>query len=178
MSNINQEDISGPPSPVSSTEMASNTHSPLSSKRAREISLSSESDELQQYERVNYNSYDTEDEQLENAVADWDCNDKDTKSDPKEQLEFIEKTNKDAPLVEGEAWYIISQKWYRRWRQSCARISSSNTDSQSLGSQTHPGSIDNSDILSSKNELLPGSLLSEEKFIIVPEIAWQHLDKW
>jgi ubiquitin carboxyl-terminal hydrolase 4/11/15 len=124
-----------------------------------------------------------DDEQLENAVAGWDCNDKDALAGPEisdlspaEQLDHIEGLKNDA-LVDGHTWYLVSMTWISRWKQYCKRMSSPSTNTQLLGSQTAPGAVDNSSILNERSQLLP-NLNEDDDYICVPESAWMSLEKW
>lgn len=192
INNINSQlPLSGPPSPVSSTDLSPTIgHSPMSStKRARETSVGSDADysDIQHGQQLNrpssISAYDTDDEQLESAVAGWDCNDRDASTTseisdlpPAEQIDHIEKL-KDSTLVDGDIWYLVANAWISRWKQYCKRMSSSMANTQLLGSQTSPGPVDNSSILNDRAQLLP-HLVDEQDLICVPELAWLSFEKW
>ncbi|CAO3599291.1 unnamed protein product [Absidia cylindrospora] len=191
-SNINSQlQLSGPPSPVSSTDLSPTVaHSPISSaKRARETSVGSDVDDSDVNNQQQLNrplaipAYDSDDEQLESAVAGWDCNDRDTSTTPEisnlppaEQIDHIESL-KNSNLVDGAVWYLVANAWISRWKQYCKRMSSPMASTQLLGSQTFPVPVDNSSILNEKSQLLP-HLADEQDFICVPELAWFSLEKW
>ncbi|KAI8082722.1 uncharacterized protein BX664DRAFT_338921 [Halteromyces radiatus] len=181
-----QNDSSEPSSPTSSIDMTpTENYSPLSAKRARETSFGSDIEITIQQQRTTAVTMDeTDDEQLENAVAGWDCNDNDISTcleisdlPPTEQIDYLE-TLKNSTMKEGDTWYLVANSWMSRWKQYCKRMASPMVNTQLLGSQTAPGPVDNSSVLNSnKNQLLP-DLVEGEDYTCVPELAWLSLEKW
>ncbi|ORX47413.1 cysteine proteinase [Hesseltinella vesiculosa] len=166
-------------------DQASAQNSPLSAKRARETSVSSDADSMTHQRSTpspTFLNSDDEDMALENAVSGWACNDQPALHDipdlePVDQLDYIQQL-KNKPLQQGDAWFLVPTAWYDRWQKFIKRVSSTNEATRQLGSETPPGPIDTSVLLTDNGRHLLPDLLEDEDFVLVPEQAWFALDKW
>ncbi|KAL0088271.1 hypothetical protein F4703DRAFT_1734652 [Phycomyces blakesleeanus] len=94
---------------------------------------------------------------------------------PHEQLEYINKLQL-KPLETNDTCYIVSNHWYKKWKEYCTRMSSSSLTTRSLGEQSRPEKIDNARI-TINGELKP-SLELDEDYVILCEKAWDSLSSW
>ncbi|KAG2179868.1 hypothetical protein INT43_003654, partial [Umbelopsis isabellina] len=94
---------------------------------------------------------------------------------PAEQLAYI-KELKDSPLVEGDTWYLVANRWLNRWDQHCTRLTSLSPSTREIGLKAPPGKIDNTVIMDGDH--LKSNLVADEDFYLVPEKAWKALVHW
>ncbi|KAL7323542.1 hypothetical protein PS15p_211424 [Mucor circinelloides] len=95
--------------------------------------------------------------------------------DPEEQVKLI-KQLQEQNLQDGTTWCLISKVWYNRWKQYCARMSSTQSEARLIGERSPPGPIDNRSILD--NGKLAEDLELDEDVFAVPEVAWNELVAW
>eukprot|EP01098_Paradermamoeba_levis_P002455 TRINITY_DN12844_c0_g1_i1.p1 TRINITY_DN12844_c0_g1~~TRINITY_DN12844_c0_g1_i1.p1 ORF type:complete len:207 (+),score=31.94 TRINITY_DN12844_c0_g1_i1:39-659(+) len=87
---------------------------------------------------------------------------------PQEQSRIIKDLLKQKLHV-GDNWFLISSKWWNRWRYY--------TEETELESHWRPQSIDNSNLLRFDKELRSG-LVEHVDYHLVPESAWDQLIEW
>ncbi|GAA6017044.1 hypothetical protein JCM11491_006140 [Sporobolomyces phaffii] len=91
------------------------------------------------------------------------------------QLEIV-KELKEGTLDEGDAWFLVSRVWYRRWVTACSGAAASKDDDTSL-SVDQVGPIDNSDLAVDDGQLKKP--VSEGVDLeLLPAPAYNLLKEW
>ncbi|GAA5849097.1 hypothetical protein JCM8547_006443 [Rhodosporidiobolus lusitaniae] len=94
---------------------------------------------------------------------------------PDVQLEFIREL-KGRQLDEGDTWFLVSRRWYRRWMTAVSGVAESKDDDASLTVE-EVGPVDNGDIVDEKGELRR-PVQEGVDVEVVPEPAWRYLVEW
>ena len=91
---------------------------------------------------------------------------------PGEKLSLVEK-GKARRMEIGENWYLVSRNWYKRWIKACAGV----VDKEGHLTEQELGSVDNSSLLDSYNNLLT-SIVEGVEVEYVPEEIWSQFVSW
>ena len=89
-----------------------------------------------------------------------------------EKLEYIRRLC-DTPLKEGDTWYLVSWRWYRRWEKAC----SGEEDKDGPVQEKDLGPIDNSHLVDSRGNIV-STLIEHSDMEYVPEEAWNAFVAW
>lgn len=98
--------------------------------------------------------------------------------DGSNQLDMIREMKRggESEMEGGEAWFIVSRSWYRRWATACSGMAESKEDDADLSLQD-VGPIDNTDILSAEGKLKQPLEVGRDVEIL-PQPAWDFLLRW
>lgn len=98
--------------------------------------------------------------------------------DGNNQLDMIKEMKRggEMEMEAGEAWFIVSRSWYRRWATACSGMAESKDDDAELSLQD-VGPIDNTDILSAEGQLKQPLEVGRDVEIL-PQPAWDFLLRW
>lgn len=77
------------------------------------------------------------------------------------------------PMVPGATWYLVSRRWYKRWRKAC----SGEVDKEGPVTEGELGPVDNSALVDTfGNIVTPPAEKVDVEF--VPEQAWGYFTSW
>lgn len=76
-------------------------------------------------------------------------------------------------MVKGETWYIVSRRWYSRWRKAVT----GEEDKEGCLEEKDVGPVDNSDLCSQSGEVT-SQLLEHIDCEFVPESIWKLFEEW
>ncbi|XP_053390830.1 uncharacterized protein LOC123544465 [Mercenaria mercenaria] len=80
------------------------------------------------------------------------------------------------PLIKGDAWYILDEKWFKQWK---SYVGYESWDHYNVGEQSaHPGPIDNTPVLQEGTVKLEMHLIDDLDYQLVPEEGWNKLLSW
>jgi hypothetical protein len=80
---------------------------------------------------------------------------------------------KNETIREGETWYLVSQRWYRKWEKAMTGLQ----DKYGGAEEADIGPVDNSPLLDTQGDLQT-YLIEEEDVMYVPEEAWNFFVSW
>ncbi|EJF64133.1 cysteine proteinase [Dichomitus squalens LYAD-421 SS1] len=89
-----------------------------------------------------------------------------------QKLQHVEDALK-APMVKGETWYIVSRRWYQRWRKAMT----GEEDKEGRLEEKDVGPVDNSN-LCSRNGEVTSQLIEHIDCEFVPEGVWKLYEEW
>jgi ubiquitin carboxyl-terminal hydrolase 4/11 len=78
-----------------------------------------------------------------------------------------------APMEPGQTWYLVSMKWYNRWRKAMTGT----IDKEGPVDEQDLGPVDNSDLLEANGELIE-PILEDVDAKYVPSNLWGMLVAW
>ncbi|KAE8717492.1 Ubiquitin carboxyl-terminal hydrolase 9 [Hibiscus syriacus] len=116
---------------------------------------------------------------------------------PEEQKRIVTelKNESESNLKEGNLYFVISSRWFRRWERyvgvDADRNLNQSSDSRhsitaSSNMEEMPGPIDNSDIVQNGSDgvckeddiQLRGMLMEGQDYVLVPQKVWEKLHEW
>ena len=89
-----------------------------------------------------------------------------------QRLDLIDKLCEN-PMQPGTTWYLVSRRWWRRWRKAC----SGEVDKEGPVTEAELGPVDNSSIVDNYGSVVR-ALIEHIDVEFVPESVWQHLCSW
>ena len=92
-----------------------------------------------------------------------------------EKFSLIQRL-RNAAMMEGETWYLVSKKWWRKWAKACSGEMDKEIGGVILESQV--SAVDNSDLVDAFANLMTMSLIEDVDVVFVPEAGWKHLVEW
>ena len=89
-----------------------------------------------------------------------------------QKLQHVEDALK-APMVKGQTWYIVSRRWYQRWRKAMT----GEEDKEGRLEEKDVGPVDNSQLCSQSGEVT-SQLIEHIDCEFVPEGVWKLFEEW
>ncbi|KAI0766593.1 cysteine proteinase [Trametes elegans] len=89
-----------------------------------------------------------------------------------QKLEFVENAVKKSMQV-GETWYIVSRRWYSRWRKAMT----GEEDKEGRVEETDVGPVDNTPLCDQRGQVT-SELIEHVDCEFVPEEVWAKLQEW
>jgi ubiquitin carboxyl-terminal hydrolase 4/11/15 len=95
------------------------------------------------------------------------------------QLDLVLE-HKKVPFVEGDTWFVIDRRWFRRWQAACGSTAGDDSDSKQLQdvSMDEVGPIDNSQIANTTTGRLLRPVLEGQDVEFLPGVSWHLLEAW
>lgn len=95
------------------------------------------------------------------------------------QLEMVLNPAK-RPLQEGDSWFVVDRKWFRRWQAACGSSQGDDSSTKDLQdiSMSEVGPIDNSQIASPATGRLSGPVTEGQDVVFLPGESWHLLEAW
>lgn len=104
----------------------------------------------------------------------------DPPADGQAQLEMVLEPAK-KPLEEGDAWFVVDRKWFRRWQAACGSSKGDDSDDakdlQDI-SMNDVGPIDNSQIANPSTGRLLRPVVEGQDVVFLPGESWHLLEAW
>ena len=76
-------------------------------------------------------------------------------------------------MVKGETWYIVSRRWYQRWRKAMT----GEEDKEGRLEEKDVGPVDNSQLCGQSGEVT-SQLIEHIDCEFVPEGVWKLFEEW
>ena len=89
-----------------------------------------------------------------------------------QKLQHVEESMKRAMVV-GETWYVVSRRWYTRWRKAMT----GEEDKEGALQEKDVGAVDNITLCSPDGEVI-STLIEHVDCEFVPGEAWKALEEW
>lgn len=86
-------------------------------------------------------------------------------------------------FVEGDTWFVVDRRWYRRWQAACGSNSNEEGD-ESNGKELQDitmsdvGPVDNSRISDTRTGKLTKPVVEGQDVVFLPGEAWHFLEAW
>lgn len=91
---------------------------------------------------------------------------------PAQKLEHIQNLS-NAPMIVGETWYIVSTRWYSRWKRACSGVA----DKEGVIEEKDLGPVDNTSLVDLRGDI-PSVVVEHEDAEFVPDEAWNLFVIW
>lgn len=100
-------------------------------------------------------------------------------ADGQVQLQMVLEPAK-KPFQEGDTWFVIDRRWFRRWQAACGSAKGDDSDSKDLQdvSMDEVGPIDNSQIADPSTGRLLRPVVEGQDVVFVPGESWHMLEAW
>lgn len=84
------------------------------------------------------------------------------------------------PLAEGDTWFVVDRRWFRRWQAACGSSKGDDSDSKDLQDVTmeEVGPIDNSQIANPTTGRLLRPVVEGQDVVFLPGESWHLLEAW
>lgn len=95
------------------------------------------------------------------------------------QLQMVLEPAK-KPLDEGDTWFVVDRKWFRRWQAACGSSEGNDGDAKDLQdiSVDEVGPVDNTQIASPATGRLLRPVTEGQDVVFLPGGSWHLLEAW